>query len=191
MSDSRDSVSVPDTSLWEFVPSREYRLPSSPIAYAVRGGITLIWRRLLPVSPEPAPLFDADDDLERLADEHLQQIAADIEWHDAAVALSTFLLSRLLGEQTGPSVICFASPPYSGMSDMLTLLAQKLQWRLCPPPTVEQILSQDITCVEPLHDDATYWIIPNLADWYLGHTDGLSLVRHLVELVHCRRIPLA
>lgn len=189
MSEETRFMPVPDTSLWEFVSLREYAPPTPPVAYKVRGGIVQFWRKFQRKKSESSQLLTLSDELARVPEPRLQEIADTLDWREAAIALNTFLLSRRLGEQPGRPVECFVNLPYGGMAEMLTLLAQGRQWRLCPPPTPEQILNQDLACFEPFYDDATFWIVPDLAAWYLRHACGLALVRYLFESLYCNRFP--
>jgi hypothetical protein len=179
------SRSTPDietkTPLWEFVHPDEYDVPKAHMQETAVGtwrSIRQIFRRK-DVSSTP---FKNEDELRAMSRLRLAHLAPPLPWEDAAVALDLALGDWMDEESSGESVRFFIGQPFAGHAEILSHAGRKHHAAVIPPPSPEQILSDDEGWLHDWPSSGKFWILPNLEHCYLRHARGLDLVRRLLSL---------
>ncbi|MFU8772079.1 MAG: hypothetical protein ACNA8H_06635, partial [Anaerolineales bacterium] len=136
--------------LWHYVSITDYNLPLSPVTYNVKKRLNFIRRLVQQKETQPESPFKAAENLEVLPQEELDNIAPEPNWGDAAESLYTKLEGWLSEDKTNQLVITLIGPPFSGLKNILEILAEGQNWQILRPPSAEQILVGDQTWLNNL-----------------------------------------
>ncbi|MGR9044862.1 MAG: hypothetical protein ACU83N_06180 [Gammaproteobacteria bacterium] len=184
MTEKKEVPQQSKETIWEFIPVTDYKLPSPPIAYRVKGGIAGLWQKLKPAPKKTSSPLTEEDRLETLPEQIKRSLVPDPDWTVAAAAFSETL--KNIGNGNSGQHLAYVTPPHSPPRDLiLKYFAEHQNWRLIPPPTTEQILAGDMSWLKPLTTGLSHWILPNLEKCYLRHHRGLALVRNFFALLQC------
>ncbi len=166
---------VQEPPLQVYVPVREYEVPRGEVEQQVRSGLARLWGRIRGRHvAEP----DALEAYEPCPEAALQHIAPPPDWKAAVPALQDALASWL---EAAEEPVLVLGAPYSGHEIILRAWAEDKGWRVIEPPTPEQILSREAMWLSGLADGDTPWVLPRLERSYLRQTNGLAVVRGLLD----------
>jgi hypothetical protein len=173
----------PGPSFWSFVPLEDYRVPTLP----ARGALANAWgrlRRALRRAEDPGlPPARDETQLRRLPESRLAHLVAPLDPADPAEALDAALYDWLQDAEPRSAVRFVVGQPHGCLRDMLPCWAARRGATLIEPPTPREILEGDRDVPSrfaALGRPERLWVIPDLARWYLRHSEGLTLVRRLL-----------
>lgn len=176
------------SSLWRYVATDDYQVPSAPLSYTLKERFAEVWKRLRASHETSISSLRDDVELQSFSESLLDTVAPEPEWQAAAAAFQEAFTSWFeLVPQDRP-LIFVVGPPYNGNADMLTLLAEEQEWRVCAAPAPEQILDQDLTWLTQLEDNSSCWVIPALEQWYIRDMHGLMLLRQIFERYYAGKL---
>jgi len=175
---------APGPSFWHFVPLDDYRVPTLPPSGALAKAWATIRRALRQV--EDPSLQPARDEarLRTLPQIRLDHLVAPLDPADPADALDAALYDWCRDDEPRHAVRFVVGQPHDGQREMLPWWAARHGATLIEPPTPAEILAGDSDTLAQFsasgpHPDGL-WVIPDLARWYLRHSEGLGLVRSLL-----------
>ncbi|WP_241956399.1 hypothetical protein [Marinobacter maroccanus] len=135
--------------------------------------------------------FESLDNLPELSVEQLESFAPRPDFLELAGTLSGALEESMSNDLVCHGVTLLVAPPFSGIRPTLECFPQiesqhnggAKQWSLIVPP--ENLLLDDQGAREwwDRQDLSRPWVIPELADFWLRHLSGLTLVRELLRRV--------
>lgn len=168
--------------LWEFAPTRNYVLP---INYT-QSKVHHLWHYLsglLGKTADPQVPFKRDDELDLLPRERLARLIPLPAWDGAVDALEAQLQHWLAQEATAVPVKIVIGQPYSGCSQIVEQLGERLQCEAMAPPSTVQILGDPQSYFDhwPQPASEKIWVLPHLERCYLRHANGLTLIRRLLD----------
>ncbi len=167
--------------LWEFVPLQDYAGPADQASKAA----AKVWLSILQKprhEDATAGPGDAQHDLHPLSRERLAQLVPPLPWADAAAALDAALQDWTPPGRFEQGVKFLIGQPFSGHAEIAAMLGARHQAVEIPPPSVEQILSNDERWFDNWPPPGTLWVLPKLEHCYLRHAKGLDLLRRLLSL---------
>ncbi len=168
------------TPLWSFVSLADYALPGAPAAETARKGLGQLLTFLGRDDLESQSILKADDALQTLPERQLDLIAPEPDWSSAAKALGIELEGWLDQSSADQQMLFLVGPPFSGINEVISTIAEQQSWRLLNPPSLEQIWAGDDKWLADLSEDNTTWVLPALEKVYLRHVGGLDLIRRFL-----------
>ena len=170
--------------LWHYVPLPDYAVPQTTMSRSIKGGIRGLWQRFRVAGKKPEDPQKPESDLQHIPNDVLENMAPDPDRQWPARSLKTLLDERLGATPDEKPTFMVVGLPHAGNSEILTALARALKWPLIPPPSTDQILSQDLSWLKEMEKHDTPWVVPALERCYLRHVHGLALVRQLFEKIN-------
>lgn len=166
---------------WRFVNLNQYRVPPEPTGQAVRKGFLGFWDRLKRArSPARSPTVEID--LEYMSSNLLAEAAPTPDWRDGVPALHE-ALQDWWNERSGKFQIVLGAP-YSGTAEIAEHWASAFRCPVLPDPPLEQIKSGGHRWLEQLDQSPDrVWVIPRLERFYLRHSQGLAMLRVLLDKI--------
>ncbi|MBB5348546.1 hypothetical protein JWG42_06540 [Desulfoprunum benzoelyticum] len=171
----------PQTPLWEFVPPSDYVVP---VVY-VQSAAANAWqsfRQLFRRRDSSEASFRKEQELDVLPQVRLARLVPPLPWDDAAAALDAALQDWVTADASQRGVKFCIGQPFCGHAEIVSLLGAHHQAVQIPPPSVEEILSNDARWFDNWPAPGGFWVLPNLEHCYLRHANGLGLVRRLLSL---------
>lgn len=105
-----------------------------------------------------------------------------LPWADAATALDHALKGWIALGVSEKSVKLVVGQPFSGHTEIVSLLGVRHQAKEITLPSIEQILLRDGSWLDHWPAPEPFWVLPKLEHCYLRHANGLDLVRRLLSL---------
>jgi len=175
-------VSPLDTlSLWSYIPLHASAAPAEPAREAVRMEIRGLWRRLRGAGRSDATAF-VHHELRSAPDRLLDEAAPPPSWDAAARALGDTLEEWIAADSPEPCGQVLVGAPGCRADLAVAALARAHRWHLVEPPGADEILRGGGDWIAHLKGlPETPLAIPRLERCYLRHTDGLTLMRRLLE----------
>ncbi len=171
------------TPLWSYVPIADYALPSPTAVDTARKGMAQVLQFLGQDDLKSTSILKAEDALQTLPQRQLDLIAPEPDWSSAAQALGGELEGWLNQNSADQKMLILVGPPFSGINEIISSIAEQKSWRLLNPPSLEQIWAGDDKWFADLSDDNKTWVLPALEKVYLRHVGGLDLIRRFSERV--------
>jgi len=166
---------------WRFVNLNQFRVPPEPAGQAMRKGFLGIWDRLKRrrASDRPPTI---EIDLEYMPGDLLAEAAPAPDWQDGVPALHE-ALQDWWQERSGKFQVLLGGP-YSGTSEIASHWAIAFNCPILPDPPLEEIKSGGHKWLEQLDQDPDrVWVIPRLERFYLRHSQGLAMLRVLLDKI--------
>jgi hypothetical protein len=168
---------------WRFVNLSQYRVPPEPTGQAMRKGLLGIWDRLKRTRVQDrSPTIEID--LEYMPGDLLAEAAPAPDWQEGVPALHE-ALQDWWQERSGKFQVLVGAP-YSGTSEIASHWASAFGCPVLPDPPLEEIKAGGHKWLEQLDKDPDrVWVIPRLERFYLRHSQGLALLRVLLDKITC------
>ena len=120
----------------------------------------------------------------------MERVAPKPGWHFLVPGLSEALADWADHPANKSPIRIVISPPFSGVSDALTLWAKERKWRLVDGPPFRKILSGYKDWVDQFkHNSNMPLVIPRFEDLFLRHHAGLMLARQMLNWLWQRDQP--
>lgn len=161
--------------IWRFIPFKDYSPPSPPAPARLRSAWFDWLARLLPTKNTEQE--DKQKELDLPDPQFLSQIAPNLDRQDIFAALNSALTDFAQSNATRAIVI----PPHGELSSVLVDWADIHGYFVVPAPSIEQILTSDLSVIEQPFSKGPPLLIPDLEHWFVRDASGLSLIRALVE----------
>jgi hypothetical protein len=159
---------------WSYVDLHDYSAPSAPVAEAAHKGLKKLWHRLRPGRVDASngtPETSQESSLE-----FFRGLFSPPDWRAASPHLAARVDGRLAA---GQRIQVIVGGPHRCTADMLRQLARARRWTVLEAPAWREVLEQRL---EPLNTDGDpVVVIPQLANWFLRHDDGLHVIRSLLD----------
>ncbi len=166
--------------LWRFIRLDDYKPPSAA-ARSVAAGAWASARELFGGRKKDfeKPLKE-EADLRALQEVRLAHIVRPIDWRNAVDALDSALDGWHEKAPPRPTLRVVVGPPHGGIAEIVAQWGERHAAHRIEAPGVAQILSRS---ADGSGRDlpAGLWVLPRLEHSYLRHTDGLALVRRLLQ----------
>lgn len=175
-----DPAEPHDSSLWEFVPLADYKVPGLPARSAATKAWTSTKQFFRREKKEPPPTGRAQSSLCALSQTRLESLFTPIDWNGAATALDIFFDGWHTGCKPDPPVKFVIGQPYSGHAEIVSRWGEQHNAVLITPPSSEQILTIGERWLDDLVASEQLWVLPNLEHCFLRHAHGLHIVRRLL-----------
>lgn len=175
-----------DPNLWQFISADDYKAPQQPASKAVRSNLEDFWERLVRrAQQKPSQeAAEADLDLRSAPGRLLRWIAPEPAWGELAKAALTEALSDWQEQEPQEAgVRAFISFHPDHLPVALARWAEENGLCHIQPPSIQEILSGDLAWLEQWKEDSQCFVFPYLEKSFLRHENGLSLVRHLLDLL--------
>jgi hypothetical protein len=165
---------------WSFVNLNQYRLPPEPAGEKVRKGLLGFWDRLKRSRAPRSPNLEID--LKAMPGNLLDQAAPVPDWQDGVPALHE-AVQDWWQERAGKFQILIGAP-YSGTAEIAEKWAYAFQCPVLPDPPLEEIKSGGHKWLIQLDKSPDrVWVIPRLERFYLRHSQGLAMLRVLLDKI--------
>jgi hypothetical protein len=166
---------------WSFVYLNQYQVPPEPAGRAMRKGLLGIWDRLKRTpSTNRSPTVEMD--LEYMPGDLLAEAAPAPDWQDGVPALHE-ALQDWWQERSG-RIQVLVGAPYSGTAEIAEQWALAFRCPVLPDPPLEEIKAGGHKWLEQLDQSPDrVWVIPRLERFYLRHSQGLALLRVLLDKI--------
>jgi len=174
---------------WEFVRLDQFSRPSGPARETLSNRVRGLLEHLR-LNPAGGGYFREKVNLTSVPPYLMERVAPNPGWQFLVPALTEALGDWL--ENTGvQSPIRFVvNPPFSGVSEALTLWAKERKWRLVEGPPFRKILNGYKDWVEQFkHNSNMPLVIPRFEDLFLRHHAGLMLPRQMLNWLWQREHP--
>jgi hypothetical protein len=170
----------------------QWALPEASVRRSVMGAVRHVMDQLRAGISAEDESFQSLDNLPELSAQQQQAFAPEPDFRLQAEALAEHLDQARPHTLVNRDVVFLVGPPFSGIKEMLTVFSpatysaaqasEKAALIITPP---ENLLLDDRQAEHWWHqqDLSGYWIIPELADFWLRHVSGLSLVRALLRRI--------
>ncbi|QSP96600.1 hypothetical protein LPB19_15890 [Marinobacter salinisoli] len=173
------------------IPIDQWEFPELSVRRSVKDAVRHISVQLRGgVSRNEQP-FQSLDDLPELSESDRNAVAPDPDFSALAATLAD-LLWRQKNDVPNPRNVSFlVAPPFSGVREALvrwswldldTDTDASAGWVITPP---KNLLMSDADAIEWWNEQdlSRPWVIPELADFWLRHMQGLALVRELFRRI--------
>lgn len=174
------------------IPLEQWQLPEVSVKRTLKDAVRHLMAQLRAgVSHDEEP-FQSLDDLPPLTEKQVQHIAPRPDFTVLAEAILGSLEEMRQAETLRREVALLVAPPFSGVREALVRLPgvpsgagddDRSQWHLIAPPDNLLVSREDARRWWNNQDLSGPWVIPELADFWLRHTDGLSLIRELLHRI--------
>ncbi|WP_303290530.1 helix-turn-helix domain-containing protein [Marinobacter sp. SS5-14b] len=155
------------------IPLDQWKMPETSVHKTVRGVFKDIVRQLrVGISPEEQA-FESLDDLPALSSHKLSRYAPEPDAGQLADTLNQQIAELQMASSHPRKVSFIVAPPFSGVAQALATTKR----RVITPPDNLLMSEQDVSgwWDEQLGGDS--WVVPELADFWLRHRSGLSLLK--------------
>jgi hypothetical protein len=167
--------------LWQYVALADYRPPPVTMEHTVRTGLSAFWQRFRSQDPPPESPLKTEEQLQSIPATLLERIVPAPDSWPAALALDEALATWLDSAQPHHPVVFVLDPPHGMHRDILRAWAGMREWRILPPPSMEQILGLEADWLADRSAESQPWVLPDLERCYLRHAHGLTLMRRLLD----------
>lgn len=174
------------------IPADQWKLPEMSVQRTLKDAIRHLMAQLRAgIAPDEEP-FQSLDDLPPLTEKKLHHIAPHPDFTALAEAVLSSLDELRQRETLHRDVALVVAPPFSGMREALVRLPGSGvglegrttgSWQLIAPPDNLLMGQEEARRWWGDQDLSGPWVIPELADFWLRHTSGLSLVRELLQRI--------
>ncbi len=171
------------------IPLDQWALPEASVRRTLKDALGHMMVQLrVGMSVEDEP-FQSLDGLPPLSERQRRRIAPEPDHAALAEALLAAIEQRRQSDLLSRDVVLLVAPPFSGVRPALAQLDQRDAqeegpgWRRISPP--DELLTDAAGAVRywDTQDLGDGWVIPELAEFWLRHTDGLALIRELLGRV--------
>lgn len=173
------------------IPVEQWRVPETSVRRSLKDSFRHALAQIGAGVVPDNETFESLDNLPELSVEKLESFAPRPDFLELAGTLSGALEDRMSKDVVRHGVTLLVAPPFSGIRPTLECFPQveqqrhceAKQWSLIVPP--ENLLLDDQGAWEwwDRQDLSRPWVIPELADFWLRHLSGLTLVRELLRRV--------
>ncbi|AOY90104.1 hypothetical protein BKP64_01645 [Marinobacter salinus] len=170
----------------------QWKLPETSVRRSVKGALRHILAQLRAgMSPDEEP-FQSLDDLPALSESQRRRFAPDPDFSVQAAALAHYLEQMNTERATVRDVSFLVAPPFSGIREALVRFpwlhsgidsTATADWSIIAPPEDLVLDEGQARSWWDKQDLSEPWVIPELADFWLRHVSGLSLVRELFRRI--------
>lgn len=166
----------------------QWALPETSVRRSVMGAVQHVMNQLRAGMSAEDESFQSLDDLPELSADQQRQVAPEPDFMLQAEVLAEYLDQMRTQTPVMRNVAFLVAPPFSGIKEMLAAYPQvKVSGKesgesarsIITPP--DNLLLDDGQAASwwDQQDLSGHWIIPELADFWLRHVSGLSLIREL------------
>lgn len=174
------------------IPLEQWKLPEVSVKRTLKDALRHLMAQLRAgVSHDEEP-FQSLDDLPSLTDKQIQHIAPRPDFTSLAQAILESLEELRETETLRREVALLVAPPFSGVREALVRLPGAHpevgvgghgHWHLIAPPDNLLMSREDARRWWDEQELSGPWVIPELADFWLRHSDGLCLVQELLQRI--------
>jgi hypothetical protein len=167
--------------LWRYNLASDYDTPAQPTTQKVKTGLSSFWHRLA-LRKSPSQRREENAEYQPLSESLLRETLPESHWDVVAASLADGL-SPWMSERKPASLFqAVIGPPGSGVHEAVTLWGSQLSAKLLTPPEPERLLKPEPGFWQSATGDAAnLLVIPQLERFFLRHSEGLALIRQLVE----------
>lgn len=163
------------------VPMDQWALPGASVRRSVMGAMRHVMDQLRAGISAEDESFQSLDDLPELSARQMQTFAPEPDFTRQAAALAEYLEQARAETAVMSEVVFLVAPPFSGIKEMLAVFPH--EWSVITPPDNLLLDDEQAKSWWDKQDLSERWVIPELADFWLRHVSGLSLVRELFRRV--------
>lgn len=165
--------------LWEFVPADAFAAPPAPAREIVRKRVDWFRQRLQDVTPAE---LARKRELRAIPTHLLNWAAPPPSATQGSLALEAALESWMSTRRPSLPVQVVIGAPGSGVEQVVVDLARRMQWKLIPPPSYDEILDGGREWLGQFSEaDDVPLVLPRLGKCYLRHQEGLELMDRLLD----------
>ncbi|MBD3641294.1 MAG: hypothetical protein HUJ18_09910 [Marinobacter sp.] len=172
------------------IPVDQWKLPEMSVQRTLKDAIRHLTAQLRAgISPEEEP-FQSLDNLPSLTDKQIQHIAPHPDFTSLAQAVLESLDELRQSETLRREVAMVVAPPFSGLREALVRLPglrggsdAAESWHLIAPPDNLLMNREEARRWWDEQDLTGPWVIPELADFWLRHSSGFSLISELLRRI--------
>lgn len=181
MADKSNGEELTPAPVEELVSLSSWQVPAASVRRTLREALTTFAGHFREPFQDGASTFEVESDIESLSPYQLRRFAPDPDRQCRAEALAEALDRRRgEGRKVAEGMSFIVTPPYSGVAESLTLIAEQRQWRVISPP--DNLLLSEAEAEAWWDEQALSdgcWVIPELARFWLRHRSGLALLTAL------------
>lgn len=177
------------------IPMDQWKLPETSVRRSIKGAIRHILSQLRAGMSSDEEPFESLDDLPVLSESLRRRVAPEPDFSIQAAALAQGLEQMNADRAIVRDVAFLVAPPFSGIREALVRFpwlhsgresASPADWSIIAPPENLLLDEDDARNFWDEQDLSEPWVIPELADFWLRHISGLSLIRELFRRISAR-----
>lgn len=188
MSETDSGSKKTGNQLWRFVALHDYHLPAEPVTQTVKKGLAGFRRLVGKKTDERASPLKSADELSSLSEWQLNRIVPDPQWEEATESLNEELRPWLELDEKNLPMAMLVGPPFSGYAEILKDWCDQRNWILIEPPSPQQVIDNDDSWLSENVKENRPWVFSGLEKTFLRHSEGLRLVRRILDLAYAGKL---
>lgn len=163
------------------VPLSDWQVPTASVQHTLRDALRTFSGYLRESILGVTSSFEVEPDIASLSAYQLRRFAPQPNTELRAESLQAVLQERWRTGSPGQpnGVTCLVTPPHSGLSETLALMAASNDWQVIAPPDQLLMNDEEAEAWWASQDLSKPWVIPELARFWRRHRRGLALLRAL------------